>query len=65
LKNEDQFGTTTILNQQGKLQPDASVIFWKFNYRLDFQQSRQISVNEVAIPYENYRRKGFAIIQFN
>ena len=65
LKNEDQFGTTTILNQQGKLQQDASVIFWKFNYRLDFQQSRQISVNEVAIPYENYRRKGFAIIQFN
>ena len=65
LKREDQFGTTTIIDQQGKLQPDASVIFWKFNNILNFQQSRQISENEVAIPYENYRRNGFAIIQFN
>jgi hypothetical protein len=59
-----QFGSTTILDDQGNLQTEGGGAFWKFNNTLDFQQSQQISDNEVAIPYANSRRKGFAIIRF-
>lgn len=59
-----QFGSTTALDNRGNLLPGEGVAFWKYNNTLSFQQSRQISENEIAIPYEKYRRNGFAIIRF-
>lgn len=61
---EEQFGSTTVLDQHGNLQQSGALVFWKFNITLDFQQSRQIAQNEVAVPYANYHRSGFAIIRF-
>jgi len=65
-RGEDPYATTTILDHRGDVIPDAGVLFWKFkNTNLHFQQSRQISEEEVVIPYDNnYRRNGFAIIHF-
>lgn len=59
-----QFGSTTILDNQGNLETEGGGAFWKFKNTLDFQQSRQITSNEIAIPYANSRRNGFAIIRF-
>jgi hypothetical protein len=63
-RNQGQFGSTTILDDQGNEQDEGGGAFWKFNNMLDFQQSRQITVNEIAVPYANYRRNGFAVIRF-
>ncbi|HTI10981.1 MAG TPA: hypothetical protein VL832_20565 [Puia sp.] len=65
-RGEDPFATTTILDHRGELLQDAGVLFWKFrNTNLHFQQSRQISEEEVVIPYDvNYKRNGFAIVRF-
>jgi hypothetical protein len=64
LRNEDQYGTSTILDPHGNLHPEGGVVFWKFNNILSFQESRQIETSEVAIPYQKNQRKGFAIIRF-
>jgi hypothetical protein len=64
MRNGDLFGTSTIIDHQGKPLSGEGVIFWEFNNILLFQQSRQISANEVAVPYQKYQRDGFAIIRF-
>jgi hypothetical protein len=64
IRSDIQYGTTTILDHQGNLLQDAGPLFWKLRNTLDFQQSRQITGDEVAIPYERNQRKGFSIIQF-
>ncbi len=63
-RRTDQFGTTTILNQDGQPIDDAGIAFWDINNTLIFQKARQISINEVAIPYERNQREGFAVIRF-
>ncbi len=64
IRNDAPFGNTTILDQRGNLLTDEEgITFWNFNNNLVFQQSRQISENEIAIPYERNQRKGFAIIR--
>ena len=63
-KNGDQYGTSSFLDTRGNTLNDGGVIFWKFNYLLNFQQSKQIDGNEVALPYQVNQRKGFAIIRF-
>ena len=65
-RGEDPYATTTILDHRGELLPEAGVLFWKFKKtNLHFQQSRQISEEEVVIPYDNnFRRNGFAIVRF-
>ena len=63
-KNEDQYGSSTMLDKQGNMLNDAGVIFWKFNTILNFQNARQIDGNEVAVPYKDNERNGFAIIKF-
>ena len=63
-KNEDQYGSSTFLDKQGNLLNDGGVIFWKFKTMLNFQKARQIDGNEVAIPYKDNARNGFAIIKF-
>jgi hypothetical protein len=62
--DENQFGNTTVLDYKGNLIVDAGMVYWKIRNTLDFQQSHQIAQDEVAIPYENFKRKGFAIIRF-
>jgi hypothetical protein len=63
--NDQQYGSTTLLDARGNLMDAGSLVFWKFSNTLDFQQSRQIAEKEFAIPYANARRSGFAIIRFD
>jgi hypothetical protein len=61
---EEQYGSSTFLDKQGNIISDGGVIFWKFNITLNFQQAKQINEKEVAVPYSNGQRPGFAIIKF-
>jgi hypothetical protein len=63
-KNEIRYGNSTVLDLKGNLINDEGLVYWKFGNLLSFQQSRRISDSELAIPYENNRRYGFAIIRF-
>jgi len=60
-RNSDQYSSTTVLDQKGN-PLDEGLTFWKINNTLVFQKARQISENELAIPYEKNFRTGFAII---
>jgi hypothetical protein len=62
--NELQFGNATILDFQGNQMTEEGLIYSKLSNTLSFQGSRQIADDEVAIPYENFKRKGFAIVRF-
>lgn len=62
--NDLQFGNATILDYQGNQMTEEGLIYPKIYNTLNFQQSRQIADDEVAIPYENSKRKGFAIVRF-
>jgi hypothetical protein len=59
---ENQYSSTTILDQKGNAL-DEGVVYWSMKNTLVFQKARQISENELAIPYERNSRKGFAIIR--
>lgn len=61
-KNKDQYSSATVLDQKGN-PLDEGVEYWKINNTLVFQKARQISENELAIPYEKNARNGFAIIR--
>lgn len=65
-RNENPYGSTTVLDKRGDVLSDAiSPMFWKFKTILQFQQARQITYNEVVIPYNNYYgRSGFAVVKF-
>ena len=60
-KNRDQYSSATVLDQRGNPMNEG-VEYWKMNNTLVFQRARQISENELAIPYERNMRNGFAII---
>src|SRR5579871_211909 len=65
IKNsEEQYGSSTFLDNQGNIINDGGVAFWKFNTMLNFQQAKQIDANELAVPYLDKERRGFAIIKF-
>jgi hypothetical protein len=61
-KNRDQYSSATVLDQRGN-PLNEGVEYWKINNTLVFQRARQISENELAIPYEKNSRNGFAIIR--
>jgi hypothetical protein len=61
-KNSDQYSNTTVLDQKGNAL-DEGVVYWKIKNTLVFQKARQISENELAIPYQKNMRSGFAIIR--
>jgi len=61
-RNSDQYSSTTVLDGKGN-SLNEGIAFWKINNTLVFQKARQISENEVAIPYERNFRTGFAIIR--
>jgi len=64
-RNEDQYGSTTVLDRQGDMLSDAlSPMFWKFKTTLLFQQARQIATDELVIPYNTYGKNGFAVVKF-
>jgi hypothetical protein len=54
--------TTTSLNIHGQTTDDA-LIFWEMKKLLNFQRSRRIATDEVAVPYMNNQQSGFAIIR--
>ncbi|HEY2720581.1 MAG TPA: hypothetical protein VGI82_02585 [Chitinophagaceae bacterium] len=60
-RNRDQYSSTTVLDQKGNA-IDEGIEYWKINNTLVFQKARQISENELAIPYQKNMRNGFAII---
>lgn len=61
-KNRDQYSSATVLDEKGN-QLNEGVEYWKIKNTLVFQKARQISENELAIPYEKNMRNGFAIIR--
>ncbi len=58
----DPLATSTTLNKGGQTLDDA-LIFWKMNKMLNFQRSHRFSETEVAVPYMDPARSGFAIIR--
>jgi hypothetical protein len=63
-RSEARYGNSTVLDYKGNLINDEGLVYWKLGHTLSFQQSRRISDNEMAIPFENNRKFGFAIIRF-
>jgi len=61
-RNSNQYSNTTVLDQRGNT-VEEGVVYWKMKNNLVFQKARQISANELAIPYERNGRNGFAIIR--
>jgi len=61
-RNNNQYSNTTVLDQRGNT-VEEGVVYWKTKNNLVFQKARQISANELAIPYERNGRNGFAIIK--
>lgn len=64
VKNENLYATTTVVDNKGKLVSDQGILFWRLRNTLAFQQSRQLSADEVVIPYDKLGRVGFAVIMF-
>jgi len=61
-KNSDEYSSTTVLDEKGN-PVNEGIEYWKINNTLVFQRARQISENELAIPYARNMKKGFAIIR--
>lgn len=59
-----QFGSSTVLDEQGKLYDGEGTVFWKFQHVLLFQLAVRIDANEIGIPYRWNERTGFSIIRF-
>jgi hypothetical protein len=58
----DPLATTTTLNKGGQLLEDA-LVFWKMNKMLNFQHAHRFAGDEIAIPYMNTGKNGFAVIR--
>jgi len=63
-RNEEQYGSTTILDKKGNPVEDGGIVFWKVRNTLLFQRARQISSKEVMVPFMRNRAEGFAVIRF-
>src|SRR4029079_3829591 len=50
-RNSNQYSNTTVLDKKGNT-VEKVVVYWKMKNNLVFQKARQISANELAIPYE-------------
>lgn len=60
----NQFGSTTVLDHNGEEIREEGIVFSKTKNTLQFQKARLLSDHEMAVPYSNYGRNGFAIIRF-
>lgn len=63
-KQEQQLASTTVIDHRGNPIENEGIVFWKLRNSLLFQKAVRIAVNEVAVPYNNYRRMGLAVIRF-
>jgi len=61
-RTSSQFSSATVLDPKGNPISEG-VEYWQIRNTLVFQKARQISENELAIPYERNMRNGFAIIR--
>jgi hypothetical protein len=61
-RTADPLATTTTLNTHGETTGDA-LVFWKMDKLLNFQNARRFTSDEVAVPYLNNQKPGFAIIR--
>lgn len=61
-RSEYQYGSATVLDEKGN-PLNEGLEYWKINNTLVFQKARQISADELAIPYVKDMRNGFAIIR--
>jgi hypothetical protein len=61
---ENQYGSSTVLDRKGEEMQDEGIVFSNLRNTLLFQKARQILDNEMAVPYSNLGRNGFAIIKF-
>ena len=59
---ENLYASSTVINGSGDLVSDAGVPFWGLKKTLNFQQSRQISPDQVVVPYDRYGRMGFVVV---
>jgi hypothetical protein len=60
----DPLATTTTLNSHGETTGDG-LVFWKMDKMLNFQNARRFTADEVAVPYLDNQRPGFAIIRLH
>jgi hypothetical protein len=65
VSNAQQYAATTVLNKRGQLISDQGVLFWGLKNTLDFQRSRQLTTEELVIPYVNFGRPGFAVVDLS
>ena len=61
-QSDKTFATTTELNLHGQAS-DGTLVFWKINKILNFQMSRRITDDEIAVPYTNNLQTGIAVIR--
>lgn len=62
--NDDKYSSTTILDEKGN-PLNEGVVFWKAKNTMNFQKARQISAQEVIVPYEKNKWQGFAVIRLS
>ncbi|MEO6314881.1 MAG: hypothetical protein ABIU63_15005 [Chitinophagaceae bacterium] len=63
-RDDCPFGSTLVLDPGGYQLAEKELITWEADQSLLFQEALQITPNEVALPYERDRQKGFAIVRF-
>lgn len=59
---ESLYATSTVISGRGDLVSNEGVPFWGLKKILNFQQSRQISPDQVVVPYDRFGRIGFAVV---
>jgi hypothetical protein len=64
VRNDNLYASSTVLNPKGQLVTDQGVLFWGLKTVLDFQRARQVSPDQVIVPYDHFSRTGFAVILF-
>ena len=62
-RNMDLYPSATIIDNRGYELAGEGIVFNKFRNILNFQESRQIDANEVAVAYNKLQGYGFAIIR--
>lgn len=65
VRNDQLYAATTVLNRKGQMVTDQGVLFWGLKSPLDFQQARQLSADEVVIPYLRFGKTGFAVVELS
>ncbi|HXD79165.1 MAG TPA: hypothetical protein VN616_15210 [Puia sp.] len=62
VRNDQLYAASTVLNHKGQLVTDQGVLFWGLKTPLDFQRSRQVSKDQVVVPYQRLGKPGFVVV---